>query len=218
MDLPIREEPAQVAGGEEVCLLPVALLAPAEREAIVQGALEPLGEELEERELVVRLDREVPVRGLYVVALGDPPDLVREGLLELLRDVLDDRAREGERELAVGERELRRVRNLHLDVVLLEPLALERLEVDGNDLVRGVEALECPAGARADVEDALARVHAAELEEARIALLAPAAHCVARHRPVPGPCVDEAAHPPLLSMELRRGRARAAKTGRTGEG
>src|SRR5262245_61066279 len=101
MDLPVREEPAEVASREQVRFLPGALLAPAQREACVEPPLEAFGEELEEGELVVRLDREPAVRRLHVVALGHAPDLARERGLEVLRDVFDDRARERERELLV---------------------------------------------------------------------------------------------------------------------
>jgi hypothetical protein len=45
--------------------------------------------------------------------------------------------------------------------------------VEGDDLVRPVEALERAAPARPDVEDALVRLDAAELEEAFVAAHTP---------------------------------------------
>jgi hypothetical protein len=205
VDLAVGKEPPQVARGEQVRLLPRALLAPAEGEAGVEPALEPLGEELEERELVVGLDREPAVRRLHVVALGHAPDLTRERELELLGDVLDHRAREGERKLLVVVGEPRRVRDLNGDVVLPEPFALQRVEVDGDDLVRRVEALERPAGARPDVEDALTRADPAELEEPLVAVLAPAADAVARMRPPARAGIDEPGHGLFLAWNSPAG-------------
>ena len=70
---------------------------PAEREAAVERLARPPRQELEERQLVVRLDRELPVRGLDVVALGDAGYLGGERRLQLWRDVLDHRVREARR-------------------------------------------------------------------------------------------------------------------------
>ena len=142
VDLAVGEQAPEIARGEERDLLPASLLLPAEREALVQRALKPYGQELEERELVVRLDRELTVGRLDVVAISDAPDLVRELRLERLGDVLDHGARERERELIVRERHRGRVADLHRDVGRADPLAVERIEVERDDLVRRVEPLQ----------------------------------------------------------------------------
>ena len=140
---------------EEVHLLPGALLPPPEREVGVEPALQPLGKELEEGKLVVRLDREPAVGRLHVVAHGHAPDLVSEGGLELLWNMLDHGVRERERELAIGEGKLRRVGHSHGHIVLVEPFALAGLQVYGDDVVCPVEPLERGPRAGAHVENAL---------------------------------------------------------------
>ena len=70
-------------GGQKVDLLPVPLALPAQRESLVQAPPDALRQELEERHLVVRLDREVAVRRLDEVPLRDPPHLGGEGRLKL---------------------------------------------------------------------------------------------------------------------------------------
>lgn len=58
----VREQPTQVACREQLDVLPLSLLVPPQREVAVEPALCPLREELEERKLIMGLDREVPVR------------------------------------------------------------------------------------------------------------------------------------------------------------
>src|SRR5262245_22390909 len=128
----------------------MALLSPAKREPTVERSLRRLREKLKQRQLVMRLDREVSIRRLDEVAIGDSTDLRGEDGLQFLRDVFDDRIREGDRELAVGKRQLCRIGVLDRHVRPIEPLAPLRVYVDGNNLIARVETLERRATARSD--------------------------------------------------------------------
>ena len=151
----------------------------------------------------MRLDREVPVRSLDEVALADSPDLVGEGLLELVRNVLDHRVREDDRKRSLGKRELRSVCELDGDVVSLEPTTPVRAEVDCDDRVRLVEPLERAALTGADVEDPLVGANPAEAHEEPIPLLAPAADRLAALAQVASALTESqarpSAHEPLVA-------------------
>ena len=71
-----------------------------------------------------------------------------------------------------------RVRHLHRRRSDSHPIALERLQVDGHDLVRAVEPLEA-APACAHVEDPIPRPDLAEIHEQAVTLFAPAPNGVA---------------------------------------
>src|SRR5690606_33904574 len=102
-----REEILELAAREKLDLTGTALRDRAVLHPLPvlhRRHLQAVGEELEERDEKMRLDRKIPIGALHEIALPDPHHLVRHPpLIVESADVLDDRVGEHHIELAVRE-------------------------------------------------------------------------------------------------------------------